>query len=110
MASVIVKWQKCGKTNCRCSEGLLHGPYFWLVTYVSRKSDNRRKGKYAWRYLGKNALHVWEKLEKLDKRFDERYDLPELNDKIRKLTMEKKPEIRVKTANIFTIEDAVTDE
>lgn len=28
--SLQEQWVKCGKPNCRCSQGQLHGPYFYL--------------------------------------------------------------------------------
>ena len=85
MTSLLVKWQRCGKPSCRCSDGLLHGPYFWLVTYISKKSNHKRGGKYSWVYLGKNPRDVWEKLEKVDNRFNQQYDLDHLNAKLQKL-------------------------
>lgn len=29
-AKVVKKWKKCGKKNCRCAQGDLHGPYLYL--------------------------------------------------------------------------------
>ena len=75
MASIIVKWQKCGKTGCRCTEGMPHGPYFWLVTYISVRSTDKRRGKYAWKYLGRQSSDAWEKLAVLDHRFKSAFDL-----------------------------------
>ena len=55
MPSIIIKYQKCGKTNCRCStHKILHGPYFWLVRYIKPRYTHE-KGRYKWRYLGKNG-------------------------------------------------------
>ena len=111
MASVIVKWQKCGKPTCRCSEGMLHGPYFWLVVYVSKKSNDKRKGKYLWQYLGRNPADVWNKIEKLNHRFNEKYNLQDLNDKVRKLRKDREQKISSKTIEkILTIDDAITNE
>jgi hypothetical protein len=107
MASVIVKWQNCGKPACRCKEGMLHGPYFWLVSYISKKSDNRRKGKYSWRYLGKNSTEAWKKLENLDKRFIQKYDLLDLNTKMSKITQMRKETSDTKTIErVLTIDEA----
>ncbi|MFX1285366.1 MAG: DUF6788 family protein [Promethearchaeota archaeon] len=111
MPSVIAKWQKCGKSNCRCSEGMLHGPYFWLVAYVSKKSNDKRKGKYLWRYLGKNPVDAWKKIEKLNNRFSEKYDLQDLNIKIRKLLKDREEKSDFKTVEkVLTIEDTIMDE
>ncbi|UCG00504.1 MAG: hypothetical protein JSW11_12835 [Candidatus Heimdallarchaeota archaeon] len=108
MASVIVKWQNCGKQACRCREGMLHGPYFWLVSYISKKSDDRRRGKYSWRYLGKNPMDVWKKLEILDERFKEKYDLLDLNTRLNKIAKmrEKIPDVKT-TERILTIDDVL---
>ena len=109
MASVIIKWQKCGKPACRCREGMLHGPYFWLVSYISKKSDDRRKGKYSWQYLGKNSLDVWKKLENLDKRFIQKYTLLDLNNKMHKIIQMRK-ETPVKTIErILTVNEDYTE-
>jgi len=42
---VVWKRKTCGKKDCRCTRGLLHGPYAYLVEY--------RQGKKLERYLGK---------------------------------------------------------
>ncbi|MFX1250971.1 MAG: DUF6788 family protein [Promethearchaeota archaeon] len=63
MASIIAKFQRCGKTNCHCyTSGSLHGPYFWLVIYVRFKY---KKGKYKWKYLGKDPQRILVKLKDL---------------------------------------------
>ncbi|MFQ6123190.1 MAG: DUF6788 family protein [Candidatus Heimdallarchaeota archaeon] len=60
MVSIIIKFQRCGKKNCKCiKEGKLHGPYFWAVNY--RGSQNGR-AKYKWIYLGKAIEKTIEKL------------------------------------------------
>ncbi len=85
MASLIAKWQKCGKQGCRCIEGTPHGPYFWLLTYVSKKSLDKHRGKYTWRYLGKNPQKVWTQLKAHDQRFEQRYTLDDLTQKVHRL-------------------------
>lgn len=45
--SLIRKFQKCGKKNCKCQHGELHGPYYWRVTY-----DKKTK-KRIWKFVGK---------------------------------------------------------
>ena len=63
MASIIAKFQRCGKTNCHCyASGSLHGPYFWLVIYVR---SEYQKGKYKWKYLGKDPQLILGKLKDL---------------------------------------------
>jgi hypothetical protein len=44
-AMIVVKKQNCGKSNCKCQDGHLHGPYKWRVT----QSD----GGMNWEYIGK---------------------------------------------------------
>jgi hypothetical protein len=110
MASLIVKWQKCGKPGCRCTIGTLHGPYFWLVAYISNKINDPRKGKYSWQYLGKNPAEVWKKLRFIDKRFSKTYELSDLNNKIEYLKRNRKSERIPKTIEpILKLDDAILD-
>ena len=85
MPSILAKWQKCGKLTCRCSKGLLHGPYLWLVTYHSSRSADRRAGKYSWLYLGRSPNIAWEKLRTIDPRFSKEFDFSSLLEKLRSL-------------------------
>jgi hypothetical protein len=48
---------KCGKKNCKCSKGELHGPYWYSY------SHENGKGKY--RYAGKTLLDETELLRVL---------------------------------------------
>lgn len=32
---------RCGKKNCKCSKGYLHGPYFYHYTWVAGKRRKR---------------------------------------------------------------------
>ena len=64
MVSIVIKFQRCGKKNCRCArEGHLHGPYFWAVSY---KGSRNGRMKYKWIYLGKA---IEESIEKLSTQF-----------------------------------------
>jgi hypothetical protein len=111
MPSLIAKWQKCGKRSCRCNEGFLHGPYFWLVRYISKKASHKRKGKYSWRYLGRNPLLVWEKLRTIDTRFGQRYQLSDLTDKIGRLRQIKDKTVEHRTIEpLLTIEDTLSEQ
>ena len=38
----------CGKDNCRCARGELHGPYWYLYTYIGSQ-------KYRKTYVGKTV-------------------------------------------------------
>jgi hypothetical protein len=38
--SVHLEWRRCGKPNCRCAKGRLHGPY-----YVRRWREGGRQRK-----------------------------------------------------------------
>lgn len=110
MASLIAKWQKCGKSGCRCTIGTLHGPYFWLVAYISKKTNDPRKGKYSWQYLGKNPAKVWEKLRFIDERFSRKYELSDLNNKIENLKGSRNSEEIPKTIEpILKVDDTITD-
>ena len=58
MASIIKKYQKCGKNNCHCQLAeTAHGPYYWLVKYVKSR-NSFSKGKYTWRYISRNPDDV----------------------------------------------------
>lgn len=58
MGAIITKFQKCGKSNCKCMTGFsnefLHGPYYWHVKYVKSR-NSLKKGKYKWIYIGKSS-------------------------------------------------------
>jgi hypothetical protein len=70
LACITVKFQKCGKKNCKCYNGHLHGPYYWLITY--KKYNSTKKGKYIWIYLGKDGNTVEQriKLQNFTKKWD----------------------------------------
>jgi len=65
MVSIIIKFQRCGKKNCKClKQGKLHGPYFWAVSY---KGSRQGRIKYKWVYLGKaidNKVHLGKNITK----------------------------------------------
>ncbi len=82
MPSVLAKWQKCGKSGCRCNEGILHGPYLWLVTYNSARSIDRRAGKYSWIYLGRSLDRAWLKLVSINPSFERYFQKSTLLEKI----------------------------
>lgn len=86
MASLITKFQRCGKPNCRCSSsGPLHGPYFWLVSY-SKPVSKGEKGKYRWKYLGKNPKAVMKNLRNYDPESADAIDEKFLRTKMLELT------------------------
>lgn len=31
--AVCAQWKQCGKPNCKCANGLLHGPYYYRFWY-----------------------------------------------------------------------------
>jgi hypothetical protein len=35
--SVCVQWRRCGKVNCKCAKGELHGGYYYHFYYVRGK-------------------------------------------------------------------------
>ena len=67
MGSIIKKYQKCGKINCKCTGGIsdedLHGPYYWYVKYVKPR-NSLNKGKYKWIYIGKTPEELDSFLQK----------------------------------------------
>ncbi len=106
MASVLAKWQKCGKHSCRCNDGILHGPYFWLVTYHSARSNNPRAGKYSWRYLGSSPENAWQKLNTIDSRFTRQYTMSGLLKKLENFIKRRKNKsTTLRSAPLLTIPD-----
>ncbi|MHA1166291.1 MAG: DUF6788 family protein [Candidatus Hodarchaeales archaeon] len=63
MPAVYCKYQKCGKNNCRCHSGALHGPYFWLINYQRKTSTT--KASYRWVYLGRSPEIAFNRLREL---------------------------------------------
>jgi hypothetical protein len=43
VGSLHLAFKKCGRRNCRCHEGLLHGPYL----YRHWREDGRQKKKFV---------------------------------------------------------------
>jgi len=80
--SIYTTYKKCGNKNCRCAEGDLHGPFFYLsrkidgktkLTFVRRadedsieeKAKNYRKYTKAVADLGKLNLKVYDNIKKI---------------------------------------------
>jgi hypothetical protein len=40
-ASISPQWVKCGKANCRCSRGVLHGPYLYQFYRLKSRLHKR---------------------------------------------------------------------
>ena len=70
MGSVITKYQKCGKSNCKCTTATtneeLHGPYYWHVRYIKPR-NSLKKGKYKWAYIGKTSTELDQFLKENEK-------------------------------------------
>ena len=78
MPALVAKRQKCGKKNCRCeTQGELHGPYYWIVTY-RRKHNRQNRGTYEWKYLGKSTEKVMSKLLEENPEFLSHYGKKEI--------------------------------
>lgn len=83
MVSIIIKFQRCGKKNCKCiKEGKLHGPYFWAVTY---RGSQYGRAKYKWVYLGKAIEKTIEKLSIIFPEIDAKKTREQLQSKLNKL-------------------------
>jgi hypothetical protein len=41
--AVCVQWKRCGRAGCRCTYGLLHGPYYCLFWRI----DGRLRKRYV---------------------------------------------------------------
>jgi hypothetical protein len=51
--AVCVEWKKCGKPNCRCARGKLHGPYY----YRYWREGGRLRKEYIPRREAPEAMH-----------------------------------------------------
>ena len=106
MVSVLAKWQKCGKTGCRCNEGIFHGPYLWLVTYHSARQEGKHAGKYSWKYLGRSPELAWQKLGTIDPRFKQYFNISALLDKLEDIHRKRDSQITVaRTASLLSLPD-----
>lgn len=55
VGSLHLEFKKCGRPNCRCGRGLLHGPY----VYRHRRENGRQKKEYVpMRRLSEVALEM----------------------------------------------------
>lgn len=77
MPSIIVKFQRCGKNNCHCINGDYHGPYYWFVIYKKAR-NNFKKGKYKWRYIGKNSSELKRFLDEISSKMQIKSSLEEI--------------------------------
>jgi hypothetical protein len=41
IGSLQREWRRCGKATCRCTNGMLHGPY-WYLRWRDRGRQRRR--------------------------------------------------------------------
>jgi hypothetical protein len=46
--SVHIEWKRCGRPNCRCERGFLHGPYYYRRL--------RAQGRQIKRYVKRDAV------------------------------------------------------
>ena len=111
--SIIAKFQKCGKENCKCvQKGELHGPFLWYVEYQGRLNG---KPKYYWKYLGKTITEAAETLEKekiiqsatetLEKTLKESFSEMDLREYINKMVKKKRKSISVKILDEMTLRE-----
>jgi len=106
MVSVLAKWQKCGKSGCRCNEGNFHGPYLWLVTYHSARLESKHAGKYSWIYLGRSPELAWKKLNSIDSRFKQHFEMNSLLDKLEEIRRKRETQVTIpRTASILSLPD-----
>jgi hypothetical protein len=90
--SVVKKYKACGKGGCRCTKGLLHGPFYYL-TY-------KDGGKTKMIFIKKN---LWETAIKLNANYRGwrclRADITKINKKILTLLDE------IEKANTVSLDD-----
>ncbi len=106
MVSIIAKWQRCGKETCKCRDGMPHGPYFWLVEYISKRSLDKHRGKYTWTYLGRSIDQAWEKVTVLEPKFEEKYQKEDIVEKVMRMLNLRREQVSTKTSQpILSLED-----
>ena len=73
--SLFPRYFSCKKGNCKCTKGMLHGP-FWCMT-------TKEKGKSVYKYIGKNEDNAFVGALKRYKEFQEKSKkLDKLNNEI----------------------------
>jgi len=79
---INIKYQKCGKKNCKCSgTSYVHGPYFWLVSYV-RVHKKGRTNKLKWKYIGSNSEQLLDFLKLNESKYN--FDPNKINELVEK--------------------------
>ncbi len=53
--SLHLEWKRCGRACCRCTKGLLHGPY---VYWHRRQCEKQKKTYVAMQSLGKRVAEL----------------------------------------------------
>jgi len=75
MGTLIEHYKKCGKPRCACTQGKLHGPYWYMVS--------RQQGKSVLAYVSKEQLSRVRHLAGNYKRFqDNMANIRKLNARI----------------------------
>ena len=93
--SVVKKYKACGKGGCKCTRGLLHGPFYYLTYKV--------EGKTKMIFIRK---HLWEKAVKLNENYKKWRKLRAEISKIGKEILTLLDEIeKENTVKLDTIED-----
>jgi hypothetical protein len=80
--AVCVQWKRCGKANCKCAKGELHGGYYYHFFYVRGKLHKKyvkkadvmqtkaaclayRTNRQEMRQLIKESLNDWRSLKQM---------------------------------------------
>jgi hypothetical protein len=64
--SVVLERVRCGKTNCRCSQGHLHGPYRYWHYYEAGKVRRKYLGRGLVDLVSKPARELEHRLRELE--------------------------------------------
>jgi hypothetical protein len=86
---LMTKWVRCGRANCRCAKGQLHGPYY----YHRYQANGERRKKYVRKSdlpiikAGINELRK-QKAEARVVSEKARADLRQITDRLRELSKE----------------------
>jgi len=55
--SIHLQWKRCGRKTCRCTSGLLHGPY---LAFCWRERGQQRKRYICMSHMAKALLELQE--------------------------------------------------
>ncbi|TFG05458.1 MAG: hypothetical protein EU536_01780 [Promethearchaeota archaeon] len=78
---------RCGKVNCKCSRGELHGPYYYL--YIVHERELEKKYLCSVKKVSANYLEAKKGIQNAKHNKTIRYELAQINKQILDLERQK---------------------